>query len=320
MPNLSKAENLNSPQWPSLSYNEWKSTLDTLHLWTQIFGKIKLEQNQFINHWWEVALYITSRGLTTGRIPYKSCAFEASFDFLFHKLVISTSRGNKRTITLKPQTVAAFYKKCIGTLQELDISIMINSLPSEIPNPIPFERDTNHKSYDKKAVAKWHQIQLQTSFILDHFRTNFRGKSSPVQFFWGGFDLTTTRFSGRKLLDRTNWPNGYKFMRYAENEENFACGFWPGDRRFPHAAFYTYLYPAPKGYETMKTGPMFSYFDAKLSECILPYEKVRKAKDPGKEILNFFQTTYSEYAKLAGWNIEKLHGMVPEKYITLNNV
>lgn len=299
--------------WPDISYDKWESTLKTLHLWTQIVGKIKLKQNSFINQWWEVALYVTSRGLTTGRIPYKNKAFEINFDFIYHKIIVSTSDGREKIIGLKPQTVSRFYLEFMNTLKELGISVIINTMPSEMQDAIPFHNDNNHKSYDKKHVERWHKIQLQTSFILDQFRTNFTGKSSPVQFFWGGFDLTTVRFSGKKLADKINWPKGYRFMRYAENEENFAAGFWPGDERFPHAAFYSYLYPAPTGSENINTGPISSYFDKKLSECILPYDEVKKAKNPQKEILDFFQTTYSEYSRLARWKIKQLQAKVPKR-------
>jgi hypothetical protein len=301
---------------PSLPYNRWEDTLITLHLWTQIVGKIKLKQNSFLNHWWEVALYVTTHGLTSGRIPYKNFAFEISFDFLVHKLTIITSRGEEKIFLLKPCTVADFYDKCMHSLQELGIEVMINTTPSEIPDvSIPFDKDTEHKSYDKKFVERWHSIQLQVSFILDSFRSDFRGKSSPVQFFWGSFDLTTTRFSGKKLPEKADWSKGYRFMRYAENEENFACGFWPGSEKYPYPAFYSYLYPIPKGCAAMKTGPLFSYFDSNLSECILPYEQVRKTRNPQKKILDFFQTTYTEFAKLSKWDINKLKGLHPKIYI-----
>jgi hypothetical protein len=299
--------------WPSLPYDSWKDTLHTLHLWTQIIGKIKLAQNPFINHWWEVAFYITPRGLTTGRIPYRNEAFEIIFDFFDHNLSIRTSAGKEKSLKLRPQTVADFYDEFMHALKLLDIKIKIKPEPTEILNAIPFKEDSTHHSYDKKFVTDWFRIQLQSSFLLDRFRSNFSGKSSPVQFFWGSFDLTTTRFSGNKLPDKKDWPEGYHFMRYAENEENFSCGFWPGNEKYKNPAFYSYLYPAPKGCETIKTGSVFSYFDKKLAECILPYEEVIKSKDPKKEILNFFETTYMEYAKLAGWKIKVLEGKVPHK-------
>jgi hypothetical protein len=310
MPDVIKRKQ--NPEWPSLPYDSWKETLETLHLWTQIIGKIKLAQNSFINHWWEVAFYITPRGLTTGRIPYKSEAFEILFDFLDHKLIIQTSNGEEKFLLLKPQTVSDFYYELMQALKALDIKIKINPKPSEIPNGIPFNKDQIHGSYDKQPVTDWFQIQLRSSFLLDRFRSNFIGKSSPVHFFWGSFDLTTTRFSGKMLPDKTDWPAGYHFMRYAENEENFSCGFWPGNEKYENPAYYSYMYPAPKGCETIKTGSVFSYFDKKLIECILPYEKVRKAINPQKEILNFFETTYSEFVKLAGWNIKQLEGKLPD--------
>jgi len=302
----------NSSLWPSLPYEEWKDTLDTLHLWTQIIGKIKLKQNPFINQWWEVALYINARGMTTGRIPYRNFAFEIIFDFIDHTLTINTSKDKEKIIQLKPQTVKSFYAEFMKAFEAADISITISKKPSEISNAIDFDKDEEHVSYDKEQVKKWWQIQLQTSFILDDFRSHFRGKSSPVNFFWGSFDLNTTRFSGNILPDKIDWPKGYSFMRYAENEENFACGFWPGSEKFPHPAFYTYLYPAPKGCETIKTGPSIAYYNNHLSECLLPYEEVRKTKNSEKEILNFFQTTYSEYTKLAGWKTKEFEVLIPK--------
>ena len=298
----------------SLPYESWRETLQTLHLWMQIVGKLKLEQNAFLNQWWEIAFFVTPRGITTGRIPYKKEAFEIIFDFIDHNLIILVSSGEQKKIKLKPQTVKAFYKEFTEALLGIGIKITINTLPSEIPDPIPFTKDIFHKSYDKQAVTDWWTVLLRTSFIFDQFRTSFRGKSSPVLFYWGSFDLNTTRFSGKKLLDKTTWQKGYRFMRFAENEENFAAGFWPGDERFQEPAFYSYIYPAPKGCETINTGPEFSYFNKRLSECILPYEEVRKTKDPEKEILTFFETTYQEFAKLAGWNIKELEGIIPQKY------
>ncbi len=297
--------------WPSLPYQRWKDTCDTLHLWMQVVGKVKLKLSPFLNQWWEVALYITPRGVTTGRIPYQDIGLGVNFDFLAHTLTIATSEGKEECIPLAPCTVAEFYQEFMSVLSALGINVTINPIPSEIAHPIPFPDDVQHASYDKEYVTRWWQIQLRVSFVLDRFRTGFRGKSSPVQLFWGSFDLNTTRFSGKRLPDRTDWPKGYSFMRYAENEENFACGFWPGDERFPHAAFYSYLYPAPEGCETINTGPASSYFHEQLRECILPYAEVRQAENPEEEILNFLETTYVEYATLAGWDLESLKGMVP---------
>ena len=297
--------------WPSLPYEEWKDTCDTLHLWMQIVGKVKLKLSPFLNQWWEVALTVTPRGMTTGRIPYEDQAFAADFDFLAHTLVLTTSAGEERRLPLRPRTVAEFHQEFLSALAALGIHVTITPTPSEIVHPIPFAEDSQHASYDGAYATSWWQIQLRTSFVLDRFRSSFRGKSSPVQFFWGSFDLNTTRFSGKRLPDRTDWPKGYSFMRYAENEENFACGFWPGDERFPHAAFYSYLYPAPAGCETMKTGPAASFFHHELRECLLPYAAVRQAADPEEEILDFLETTYREYTGLAGWDIESLTSPVP---------
>ncbi len=297
--------------WPSLPYERWKDTRDTLHLWMQIVGKVKLKLSPFLNQWWEVAFYVTPRGMTTGRIPYQNIAFAVDFDFLTHTLGITTHEGEEKSLPLRPCAVAEFYREFMSALAALGIHVTITPTPSEIVRPIPFAEDNQHASYDGEYVTRWWQIQLHSSFLFDRFRTDFRGKSSPVQFFWGSFDLNTTRFSGKRLPDRTDWPKGYRFMRYAESEENFACGFWPGDERFPHAAFYSYLYPAPAGCETINTGPAFSYFHEQLRECILPYADVRKVKNPEEEVLSFLETTYLEYARLAGWDIESLKGLVP---------
>lgn len=297
--------------WPSLPYRRWKDTRDTLHLWMQIVGKVKLKLSPFLNQWWEVAFQATPRGMTTGRIPYQDIAFAVDFDFLAHTLAITTSTGEETGIRLAPCSVAEFYREFMSALSALGIHVTITPTPSEIAHSVPFAEDTQHASYDKEYVTRWWQIQLRSSLVLDRFRAGFRGKSSPVQFFWGSFDLNTTRFSGKRLPDKTDWPKGYRFMRYAENEENFACGFWPGDERFPHAAFYSYLYPAPPSCETIYTGPAFSYFDRQLGEGILPYAGVRKAEHPEEEILSFLETTYQEYARLAGWDTESLTGLVP---------
>lgn len=299
--------------WPPLPYAEWKDTRDTLHLWTQIVGKTKLRLNPFLNHYWEVVLYVTATGLATGRIPYGKIAFGVEFDFTSHRLRIVTSEGKKELIPLKPRTVSDFYKEYMRALENAGMHISITPTPSEVPNPIPFKENTAHASYDKEYVARWQQIQLQASFVFDRFSSTFRGKNSPVQFFWGSFDLSQTRFSGKKLPDKVDWPRGYSFMRYAENEENFACGFWPGDERFPHPAFYSYMYPAPKGFEAINAGSAGAFFSRDLSEWILPYEDARGARDPEKTILNFLETTYRESAKLSKWDAAYLEGLVPKK-------
>lgn len=297
--------------WPSLPYAEWKDTLDTLHMWTQIVGKIKLALCPFINQLWQVAFYLTPTGLTTGRIPYANGTFAVDFNFTTHTLFINTSDDQVKTIVLKPRSVAEFYKKFMDALRELDIDVSINPTPVEFADPIPFRDDTEHASYDNGYVERWWRILLQTSVIFDHFRTPFRGKSSPVHFFWGSFDLSGSFFSGKRLPDKTDWPKGYSFMRYAENEENFAFGFWPGDKRFPHPAFYSYMHPAPKSFDTINTGPSVAYFNKDLAECILPYEDVRKTAHPEQQILHFLETTYKESVQIAGWDYKSLEGKIP---------
>ncbi len=308
-----KSQRDNISSWPSLPYSDWKDTLDTLHMWMQIVGKVKLRLSPFLNQWWETAFFITSTGMTTGRIPYKNKAFEIYFDFIRHSMSILTSEGDKRLIMLKAISVAQFYKEFLYNLESLGISFSIYPVPVEFANPIPFKTDTIHSSYNKDYVERWWRIQLQISFILDKFRSPFRGKSSPIHFFWGSFDLAGTRFSGKNAPPPDAKGVMKRIMKYSENEENFTFGFWPGDVKFPEPAFYSYLYPTPEGCETMKMGPSIAYYNKKLSLSILPYEEVRKVKNPEKEILDFLTTTYSEYAKLGGWDINALEGPVPTR-------
>ncbi len=297
--------------WPALPYSQWKDTLDTLHMWMQIVGKVKLALCPFLNQWWETAFYVTSTGMTTGAIPYKTQAFEVDFNFLTHVLTISTSKNKIKHIRLKTQSVADFYKTLMSAFKTLKIDVTVNSTPVEFPDPIPFEKDTKHTSYQKEYVEKWWRIQLQTYFIFYRFRSSFRGKSSPIHFFWGSFDLAGTRFSGKTATPPQIKGVMGKIMRFSENEENFTFGFWPGDNKYPSPAYYSYIYPAPKGLETINTGPTIAYFNKSLFLCILPYEDTRKLTNPEEEILNFLETTYLESAKLAGWDIKSLKGPVP---------
>jgi hypothetical protein len=303
--------------WPDLPYADWHETMDTLHLWMQVVGKVKLALSPFINQWWEVVFYVTSRGMTTGRIPYAkdTKAFQVDFDFLDHMLTIQTSSGEERKIPLKARTVAAFYREFMQTLKSLEIVVTIWPVPVEFSETIPFPKDTKHHSYDPVAVTKWWRSQVLISLALDRFRSSFRGKSSPIQFYWGSFDLNGTRFSGK--LTKPPQKKGVmgRIMNYAENEENFAFGFWPGDRNFPHAAFYTYLYPQPIGIETLDFGKHAS-FNEQLGECILPYDAVRKSPDPEQAILQFLETTYSKSATLAGWDIKSLTAQIPPDHVT----
>ncbi|HEV2339855.1 MAG TPA: DUF5996 family protein [Patescibacteria group bacterium] len=296
--------------WPPLPYLEWKNTLDTLHMWTQIVGKVKLKLAPFINQWWEVAFYVTATGLTTGRIPYNREAFIINFDFLNHNLTIQTSNNKSRTFPLVPQSVASFYKQFMHELASVEIHVAIKPVPTEVPDPIPFLKDTRHKSYDKAYVTRWWRIVLQTALVFDRFRSPFRGKSSPIQFFWGSFDLSGTRFSGRKATPPKLKGEMGRIMRYAENEENFAFGFWPGDTRFPEPAYYVYLYPKPNGFESVHFGSQAS-FNEKLAECVFPYEMLRKTRFPEKTLMNFLMNSYLQSASLAGWDIKSLEEAIP---------
>lgn len=299
----------NQNKWPELPYEKWKDTLDTLHMWMQIAGKVKLALSPFINQWWQVAFYVTSSGMRTGLIPNKEDAFEISFDFIHHNLHIHKTDDNNKTLMLKPQTVSEFYDIFMNALHDLNIQVTINTMPVEFSDPIAFEKDNFHSSYDKEFVYNWWQLQVRLTIIFEHFRTKFRGKSSPVQFFWGSFDLNSTRFSGKSAI-----PPDYGgiIMRFAENEENFAFGFWPGDVRYPSPAFYSYIYPAPKGIDKSWIKPEEAVFDTTLNEFILPYDIVRNSSSPEKIILDFLQSTYIESCRLADWDVKSFEGPIPE--------
>ena len=294
--------------WPSLAFETWSDTRNTLHLWTQTVGKVKLALCPFLNQWWETAFFLTARGVTTGPIPYLGESFEVIFDFLSHKLIINVSDGRSQEITLEPRTVADFYHLLMEALTTLGIHVTISTLPAEIPNPIRFEQDTIHASYDSVAVHNWWRIMLATGRVMDRFRTPFHGKSSPIQFFWGGFDLDATRFNGKPS---TPPSYGGRIMKYGENEENFAIGFWPGTEQFPHAAYYAYMSPAPAKIAEADIKPEAAHFDAKMGEFILLYDDVRTASSPEETLLTFFPSTYEASATLAGWDRAALEGNVP---------
>ena len=292
---------------PALPYEEWKETYDTIHMLMQIVGKVKLALNPFINQWWHITFQITSSGLTTGLIPYNNEVFEINFDFINHNLFIHTSSGQLKTISLRPRSVADFYKEFIETLHALEINIMVNTLPSEVPDPVPFESDFKNSSYDKEYVYRWWYTMVRLWPIFENFRSLFRGKSSPAHFFWGSFDLNVTRFSGSTCTP----PAKDRIMFFSENEENFSCGFWPGNSKYPMPAFYSYMYPAPNGIEKADIKPTFASFNKNLGEFILPYEDVRKSSSPEQLISQFFQSTYNESALLAGWNVKSLECQNP---------
>lgn len=295
-------------KWPDLPYEKWKDTLDTLHMWMQVVGKVKLALHPFINHWWQVAFYVTSSGMTTGLIPYKDEAFDINFDFIHHKMIIHKINDQSKTISLFPRSVADFYHEFMNDLRQLDIKVNINTLPAEVNEPIACDKDEVHCSYDSSYVTDWWEITAQCSLIFEDFRTPFRGKSSPVQFYWGSFDLNETRYSG-KIVPPPDY--GGRIMRFAENEENFSFGFWPGDHRYPSAAFYSYIYPAPKGFDSLKIKPEAAAFNMTLGEYILPYKDVYRSHAPEVLIMDFLQSTYNESAKLAQWDLRSFEGPTP---------
>lgn len=292
-----------SGKWPDLRFAEWESTCDTLHMWTQIVGKTRLTLAPLENHWWNVTLYVTPRGLSTSPIPFGGETFEVQFDFVAHQLLLRTSEGKQLSIPLFPRSVADFYSEYMASLRVLGIEVNIDRTPVEFDDKTPFDQDRHHASYDAKHVESFRRILIQSDRVFKEFRANFVGKCSPVHFFWGSFDLAVTRFSGR----RASLPKDADAMtREAYSHEVISCGFWPGDRRFKHAAFYSYTMPAPSGLEREIVNPNTAHWDKQLGEFILKYEDVRSAQSPDQAILDFCQSTYEAGAKLAEWDRDAL--------------
>lgn len=289
---------------PSLPLAEWQDTYITLHLWTQIVGKIRLALMPTINHWWQSTLYVTPRGLTTGTIPYKTRTFEMRFDFIDHQLHIEASDGASQSINLVPRSVADFYQAVMAALKAIDIEVSIWTMPQEIHNPIRFDQDELHAAYDSTYVQRFWQILVQVDRILTIFRSRFIGKSSPVHFFWGSFDLAVTRFSGRSAPPH---PGGVPGMadwvtREAYSHEVSSCGFWPGGGSVAEPVFYAYAYPAPEGFRDYPVQPREAFYSSEMQEFILPYEAIRQADDPDVVLLAFLQSTYEAAANLGHWD------------------
>jgi hypothetical protein len=285
--------------WPSLPLNEWKDTYDTLHLWAQMVGKVRLRLTPLVNHWWNVPLYVGARGLTTSRIPYGDRAFELWFDFIDHRLVLETSDGLVKTISLAPRSVADFYQDFMALLRSAGIEVKIWRMPVEIANPSPFDQDRGHASYDPKFVERFWRILLSVDAVFHQFRSGFIGKSSPVHFFWGSFDLAVSRFSGRRAPPR---PGADAMTREAYSHELSSVGFWPGGGNLEGCAFYSYTVPTPDRFSEAHVGPRGSYWDAQLGEFILPYDRVRQAPSPTAVLLEFCNTTYEAGANLGKWD------------------
>lgn len=293
--------------WPELNLDDWQDTCTTLHLWTQIIGKIRLVQTPWINHSWHVPMYLTTRGLTTSNIPYGNRVFQIDFDFLNHHLWIATSEGHSKTVDLRPRSVADFYQAVMQALQELEISIAINTLPNEIPDPIAFDQDDTHASYDGAAAQRFWRVLLQSDRVFQEFRSHFCGKVSPVHFFWGSFDLAVTRFSGRSAPEHPggvpNLPD--EVAREAYSQEVSSAGFWPGTG-LGYPAYYAYAYPTPEGFAEFPVQPEEAFFNSSLGEFILPYEAVQTANHPDQKLLSFLQSTYDAAASLANWDTKAL--------------
>jgi hypothetical protein len=288
-----------SPDLPELPLKDWQATCDTLHMWTQIVGKVRKTLGPAINHWWGVTFYLTSRGLTTSPIPYGYESFEVRFDFIDHRLVIETSRGAVRELQLEPQSVAEFYRKFMALLRELGIEVHIHSVPDEFPNPIPFETDDVHAAYDTDAVNRFWRILVWSDIVFKEFRARFIGKASPIQFFWGSFDLAVTRFSGRVAPPR---PGADPITAEAYSREVSSAGFWPGGGGVEGAAFYAYAAPEPTGFAKYKVQPEAAFYHPELHEFLLMYDDVRRAQSPRDSLLQFLQSTYEAAAILGDWD------------------
>lgn len=299
--------------WPELPFEKWKDTCATVHMWTQIVGKIRLVQTPWTNHSWHVTLYLTARGLTTSPIPHRDSIFEICFDFVDHELRILKNDGATRVIKLKPQSVATFYRAVMAALEELELPVKIDMLPNEVESPIRFDEDETHRSYDAEYANRFWHVLAQSDRVFKEFRSRFCGKCSPVHFFWGSFDLAVTRFSGRPAPQH---PGGIPHLpdavtREAYSQEVSSVGFWPGNAAMPTPIFYSYAYPEPKGFSEAKIEPAAAVYNSQVKEFVLPYDAVRTAKSPDETLLGFAQSAYDAASTLGGWNRADLEEKKP---------
>jgi Family of unknown function (DUF5996) len=296
--------------WPDLPLEAWSDTLATLHMWTQIVGKIRLVQSPWVNHSWHVPLYVTSIGLTTSPIPHGTRTFQIDFDFLRHRMTIQSSDGRAAGFALEPQSVAAFYRRLMDSPDGLGLHVDIHTKPNEVADPIRFDRDETHRSYDPEYANRFWRILLQADRVMKQFRARFIGKCSPVHLFWGALDLAVTRFSGRTAPQHPGGiPNLADFVtREAYSHEVSSCGFWAGGGAIAYPAFYSYAYPAPAGFADASVKPAAAFYSKDLGEFILPYDAVRQSDSPDQTLLEFFQTTYEAAANLAKWDRGLLEG------------
>ena len=285
-------------EWPELPLASWRDTYSTLHMWTQIAGKVRLALSPRVNHWWHVPFYVSARGLTTSPIPCGARVFEVEFDFLRHQVSIHCSDGQTQTVALYPRSVADFYREFMSALATLRIEVKIWKMPVEVPDPIPFDRDNQHASYDRDAVQRFWRILLSTDLVLKEFRGRFTGKCSPVHFFWGSFDLAVTRFSGRRAPERAGAD---AMTREAYSHECSSAGFWPGGNGVEGAAFYSYTVPEPEGFAAEMVRPGAAFYHRGLREFLLMYDDLRSTTSPQTALLEFLESTYQAGARLGQW-------------------
>ena len=287
----------NPERWPPLPLGEWQDTYRTLHMWMQIAGKIRLALAPPLNHWWHATLYVNARGLTSGPIPYAAGVFEIQFDFQRHQFAITTSQGRSTARPLQPETVASFYRGVFESLESLSITVQINPKPQEVADPIPFDQDSIHASYDAAYARRFWQILISSAKVMERFRGKFIGKCSPVHFFWGSFDLACTRFSGRPAPPRKGVISGPAY-----SHECCSAGFWPGGGAIDGPAYYSYTVPQPAGLERASVRPAAAHWHPQLSEFILMYDDVRRADSPEQVLYEFLESTYEAGARLGNWD------------------
>jgi hypothetical protein len=285
--------------WPALPLDEWQETCSTLHMWTQVIGKVRLALTPLVNHWWNVPLYVSARGLNTSAMPYRGGTLEIEFDFVAHRLLFRLSDGTEKALPLRAQTVAEFYRDVMKTFVEFGEPIEIWPVPVEVPDPIPFEQDDVHRSYDAAYAHRFWRVLTLSDRVFKEFRASFTGKCSPVHFFWGSFDLAVTRFSGRRAPER---EGADIITREAYSHEVISHGFWPGGPSFARPAYYSYTAPEPEGLKEARVLPAEAYYSRDLSEFILHYDDVRGAASPEASLMDFLHSTYEAGANLAGWD------------------
>jgi hypothetical protein len=297
-----------SQSWPALPLEAWADTCATLHLWTQIVGKVRLVQGPWQNHSWHSTLYVTARGLSTFPVPYDLRTFQIDFDFVDHRLVVQSSDGGVGGFPLRPQSVAVFYRRLMEEMARLDLPVRIHMRPNEVADPIPFDRDETHAAYDPEYANRFWRVLVQSERVFREFRGRFIGKCSPVHFFWGAPDLAVTRFSGRVAPEHPggipNLPD--RVTREAYSHEVSSAGFWPGGGPVPYATFYSYAYPEPAGFSSAGVRPREAFYSPDLHEFLLPYDAVRGSGEPDSVLLDFLQSTYDAAANLGKWDRKAL--------------